>query len=141
MVSNIFNGIDFMDSKVQSFFLFLILAIFLLVIAMFSIFKLFIPKSKMQNEETLDKAIHRLKKLMLFDKIVLCISVIIIIVSGYLYFTGRVDVSKTPFIWITGAAIAISPIFIVAVYGGGRQRISSNQRKLNQLIDLKKKSK
>ncbi|MDF9823959.1 heme/copper-type cytochrome/quinol oxidase subunit 2 [Breznakia sp. PF5-3] len=137
LLSEIFGEIDFMDSKVQFFFFFLGVVIFLFVIAIFLYFKLFISKSNKQDVESIDKAIIRLKKIMLFDKIVLFIVVIIIFVLGVLHFFELIDIYQYPFNMAALVALSLIPIFLVAVFGirGG---ISSNQQKLNQLKTLRK---
>ena len=139
LFGDIFSGVDFTDFGVQFFSIVFVAAIFLMVLLIFFSFKIFIPKSKMQDVETIDKAIIRLEKLMLFDRIVLILSTSIVIIIAILHFTKAIDVFQLPFPLSMGIMfnISIIPIFFSAVFGR-HGRLSPNQRKLDDLRRLRK---
>ena len=94
---DIFSGIDFTDSRVQIFSVVFVAVIFLTVLVIFFVFKIFIPKSKMRDIETINSAIIRLEKLMLFDRVVLISSASIAIIIAILHLVKVIDVFQLPF--------------------------------------------
>lgn len=137
LFSDLLGDVDFTDSRVKILFIAGFLLILLVVGGIFCAFKLFIPKSKMRDEQAIGNAINRLQKLMLFDKIALCVSVALLLILGALHFTKVIDLFQSPFHLLAIASAGITPIFIVAVFGV-RGGISSNQRKLEQLKQLER---
>ena len=135
IIRDAFSGIDFTDSNVQILFGVITLLIFLIVFVIFVVFKLFIPKSKIQDEKTISKAIVRLKILIRIEKIILLASAVVAIVLLILHFTKITDVFQPPLIWVGIIDVAIIPIALVAVFGS--RGLSSNQAKLNELRQRK----
>lgn len=134
ILRDVFGGIDFSNTKVIILFGVLILLTILLVFAILFVFKLFIPKSKIQDLETINKAIDKLETIMLIDKIVLSVCVVVGVILLILHLTGIADVFEFPFLGITLIDSLIMPMFIGAVFGFPfHGRISGNQRKLNEL--------
>ena len=138
---DIFSGIDFTDSRVQIFSVVFVAVIFLTVLVIFFVFKIFIPKSKMRDIETINSAIIRIEKLMLFDRVVLISSSSIAIIVAVLHLAKVIDVFQLPFPLSMCIVVNISiiPIFIIAVFG--RNGISPNQHKLNDLRRLRDNAK
>lgn len=134
----IFRGIDISDSKVQTLFVALIFGIFLIVLAVFFVCRLFISRSKVQDVEAIDKAIRRLKRLILLDKIALCADALLIVLLGLLHSMSVIDVLCAPFLWIAMVAVAVAPLLMVAVFGI-RASKSSNRQKLDDLCQMRNK--
>ena len=131
MFKRIFGEIDFSDTGVQALFVALVVLTALVVVTMFFVFKLVIPKSKLQDLESIDRAINRLERLMFFDKIILSIGIITALILAVLHVARLIDAWKTPLIWVVVADAAIMPIALVAVFG--KCGTSANQRKLDDL--------
>ena len=133
----IFKNIDFSNSKVMILFLGLISVITIILIAIFIGFKLIIPKSKLQDIDTLNQSIKRLKKLILFDKFCLLFLSVSGVILILLHQSSLIDLFSSPFNFLILGVTGLLPIFIVAVFGTGSRSTSSNKRALQKLYKLK----
>ena|GEM_PF-3230964 len=135
LFSDAFGGIDFSDSGVRLFFAVFIVVVFFSVLLVFFVFKLFIPKSKMQDIEAIERAIVRLERLMLFDRVMLVLSSGGFAALLILHFAKVIDIFHQPFSVIVLICASVIPIFLVAVFGRHSLR-SGNRRKLDELRSL-----
>lgn len=127
----IFDGIDFSDSKVQLFSLFFVFVIALTLSLIVLGFKLFIPKSKIKDSAALEVAIRRLRVIILFDRIMLIVLLMIAFLLLVMSTVFSVDIFESPWRWISLLDAGFLIIFIFANFGfTGR---SNNQYKLVEL--------
>lgn len=133
--SNLLRGVDFTNGRVIFILLGLFLLVFIIVFAIFILCKLWIPKSKLHDEQTILNAINQLEKIMRFDKAALFLCVTILLVFICLHFLNLIDIFQPPFRTIGMICAGLIPVFFTAVLGV-RSSISSNQLKLGQLKQL-----
>lgn len=138
-IFDIFAGIDFSSPVVQLLSVVFVLATSLVLLVVFIGLGLFIPKSKRGDLAAVEKAISRLKALMLFDRVAFCCGLALAAVLAVLHITAVADVFEPPLIWFTLIDALLLPILAAAVLGGGRRYSgrNANRRKLEQLLAMR----